>query len=105
MTEHVKVYGVKPRIQYIANGTLKTFEFSFAIFKTSDIDVYFGDVLQDASIYTVSGIRHSEGAEPVFGRIPYFFAAIIPKKTFSSIFLHCPSSYSMELLASRLAMP
>ncbi|MBR6231684.1 MAG: hypothetical protein IKQ99_01130, partial [Alphaproteobacteria bacterium] len=70
MTEHVKVYGVKPRIQYIANGTLKTFEFSFAIFKTSDIDVYFGDVLQDASIYTVSGIRHSDGGSVTFESAP-----------------------------------
>ena len=40
MTEHVKVYGVKPRIQYVADGTLTEYEFPFAIFNTLDIDVY-----------------------------------------------------------------
>ena len=37
MTNHIKIYGVKPRIQYVANGNLKKYEFPFAIFKTSDV--------------------------------------------------------------------
>ena len=43
MTEHVKIYGIKPRIQYVADGTSETYEFPFAIFSTSDIEK--GDIV------------------------------------------------------------
>ena len=70
MTDHVKIYGIKPRIQYTADGTLTVYEFPFAIFHTSDIDVYFGDVLQDTSTYTVSEARHSDGGSVTFESAP-----------------------------------
>jgi len=70
MTDHVKIYGIKPRIQYVADGTLAVYEFPFAIFHTSDIDVYFGDVLQDSSTYTVSEVRHSDGGSVTFNSAP-----------------------------------
>ena len=70
MTDHVKVYGVKPRIQYTANGTSTSFDFSFAIFKTSDVNVYFGDTLQNSSTYTVSGCNNSEGGTVTFNTAP-----------------------------------
>ena len=70
MTDHVKVYGIKPRIQYVADGILTTYEFPYAIFKTSDINVYFGNVLQDTSTYTVSEARHSDGGSVTFETAP-----------------------------------
>lgn len=70
MTEHVKIYGIKPRIQYVADGTLNIYEFPFAIFNASDIDVYFGDTLQDTSTYSVSEARHSDGGSVTFEVVP-----------------------------------
>ena len=70
MTEHVKIYGIKPRIQYTADGTLTEYEFPFAIFKTSDIEVYFGEEKQDTSTYTVSEARHSDGGSVTFESAP-----------------------------------
>ena len=70
MSDHVKVYGVKPRIQYTANGTSTSYDFPFAIFKTSDINVYFGDTLQNDSNYTVSGAGLSDGGSVVFNSAP-----------------------------------
>lgn len=70
MTDHVKIYGIKPRIQYVADGTLTEYEFPFAIFKTTDIEVYFGDTKQDSSTYTVSEARHSDGGSVTFESAP-----------------------------------
>ena len=70
MTEHVKIYGIKPRIQYVADGTLTEYEFPFAIFSTSDIDVYFGDTKQESTSYTVSEARHSDGGTVTFETAP-----------------------------------
>lgn len=70
MTDHVKIYGIKPRIQYVADGTLTEYEFPFAIFKTTDIEVYFGDTKQDTSTYTVSEARHSDGGSVTFESAP-----------------------------------
>lgn len=66
MTSHVKVHGIVPRIQYLADGTLTEYEFPFVIFKTSDIDVYFGDSKQDISTYSVSDARRSDGGSVTF---------------------------------------
>ena len=70
MTEHVKVYGVKPRIQYTADGSLTTYEFPFAIFSASDLDVYCGDSLQDTATYTVAGVGNSDGGSVTFAVAP-----------------------------------
>ena len=70
MSNHIKIYGVKPRIQYVANGTLTEYEFPFAIFKASDIDVYFNDKLQDQSDYTVTTVRDIEGGSVIFETAP-----------------------------------
>ena len=70
MTEHVKVYGVKPRIQYTADGSLTTYEFPFAIFSASDLDVYFGENLQDTATYTVTGVGESDGGSVTFAVAP-----------------------------------
>lgn len=70
MTSHVKVHGIVPRIQYLADGTLTEYEFPFVIFKTSDIDVYFGDSKQDISTYNVSEARRSDGGTVIFNEAP-----------------------------------
>lgn len=68
MSNHVKIYGVKPRIQYTADGTSTNFEFQFAIFKPENIDVYFADVLQDSSAYTVT--QSDNGGSITFATAP-----------------------------------
>jgi len=70
MTDHIKIYGVKPRIQYVADGTSTIYEFPFAIFSASDIDVYFGSIKQNSSTYTVSGVRSSNGGSITFETAP-----------------------------------
>ena len=70
MTDHVKIYGVKPRIQYTADGILNTYDFPFAIFSASDIDVYLGDEKQDDSTYSVSGVRSSNGGSVTLSSTP-----------------------------------
>ena len=70
MNEHVKVRGVVPRIQYIADGVLATYEFPFAIFSESDIQVYLNDIQQAQNTYTVAGVRHSDGGSITFNTLP-----------------------------------
>lgn len=70
MTNHIKIYGVKPRIQYIADGNLKKYEFPFAVFKTSDIDVYLDDKLQDQATYSVFTTPDLAGGEVSFVTAP-----------------------------------
>ena len=70
MTNHIKIYGVKPRIQYVANGNLKKYEFPFAIFKTSDVDVYLDDKLLTTSEYEVSVEPDIEGGSISFKVAP-----------------------------------
>ncbi len=70
MPNHIKIYGVKPRIQYVADGNLKKYEFPFAIFKTSDIDVYLDDKLQEQSAFTVSASPDTQGGAVIFETAP-----------------------------------
>ena len=70
MTNHIKIYGVKPRIQYVSNGNLKKYEFPFVIFKTSDVDVYLDDKLLTTSEYEVSVEPDIEGGTISFKVAP-----------------------------------
>lgn len=70
MVNHIKIHGVKPRIQYVANGNLKKYEFPFAIFKTSDVDVYLDDKLLTISEYEVSVDPDIEGGAISFKVAP-----------------------------------
>jgi len=70
MSEHVKIYGVIPKKQYVADGTTTTFEFPFAIFSADDIEVYLGDTKQSTTSYTVSGVRDSSGGAVTFVTAP-----------------------------------
>lgn len=69
MAEHITIQSTIPRIRYIADGMLTTFEFPFAIFKDSDLKVYFGETLQNSG-YTVSGANNSDGGSVTFASAP-----------------------------------
>ena len=69
MAEHITIQSTIPRIRYIADGTLTVFEFPFAIFKDSDLKVYFGETLQESG-YTVSGANNSDGGSVTFASAP-----------------------------------
>lgn len=60
MTAQVIVGAVTPRIQYVADGAQTAFPFPFVIFKTTDLQVYIGDVLLTGG-YTISGVASSDG--------------------------------------------
>lgn len=60
MTAQVIVGAVTPRIQYVADGWQTAFPFPFVIFKTADLQVFVGDVLQTGG-YTISGVASSDG--------------------------------------------
>ena len=70
MTNHVKIHGIIPRIQYTANGTLSTFTFPFAIFAEDNIEVYLDNTKQSDTTYSVSGVRDSEGGSVTFTTAP-----------------------------------
>ena len=64
MSNHVKIYGVKPRIQYTADGTSTTYEFQFAIVKTSDIDTEAGEKQLKRTEAIVLSMTPAERANP-----------------------------------------
>jgi len=70
MTDHVKIRGVTPRIQYVADGILTTYEFPFAVFSTDDIEVYLNDIKQPNTNYSVLGVRDSDGGSVTFVSTP-----------------------------------
>ena len=70
MSEHVKIYGVIPKKQYVADGTTVTYEFPFAIFSADEIEVYLGDTKQSSTLYSVSGVRNSSGGSVTFVTAP-----------------------------------
>ena len=70
MSNHIKIQGTSPRIQYVADGKLNAYEFPFVIFNPSDINVYFNDKVQDSASYTVTMSQNTEGGEVSFETAP-----------------------------------
>ena len=70
MSNHIKIQGTSPRIQYVADGKLNAYEFPFVIFNPSDINVYFNDKVQDSDTYTVTMSKNIEGGEISFETAP-----------------------------------
>lgn len=70
MSNHIKIQGTSPRIQYVADGKLNAYEFPFVIFNPSDINVYFNDKVQDLDTYTVAMNKNTEGGEVSFETAP-----------------------------------
>ena len=68
MTEHIKIKNVPPRVQYIADGILTTYELPFALFQDDNLTVYWGDQIRDKATYTLT--RTTEGGTASFAEPP-----------------------------------
>jgi len=70
MTNHIIVKNIPPRIQYVADGESKTFEFPFIIFRNADLKVYIGEELQNDNTYSITTYQNSTGGSITFGTAP-----------------------------------
>ncbi len=70
MTNHVKINGTPPRIQYVADGQNTIFEFPFAIFKESNLRVYLGSDIQSETDYSVEIDEIHSCGKVTFNRPP-----------------------------------
>jgi hypothetical protein len=70
MSNHIKIQGTSPRIQYVADGKINAYEFPFVIFNPSDINVYLNDKVQDSASYSVTMSQNTEGGEISFETAP-----------------------------------
>ncbi len=66
---HIKINDVNPRIRYLGNGAQTSFVYPFAIFKPTDIEVFFDTEIQNTG-YTVFGAGETEGGTVVFDTPP-----------------------------------
>jgi hypothetical protein len=69
MAEHIKINDVSPRIQYIADGTVTSFTYPFAIFAAADLQVFIGAAIVSTG-FTVQGAGESQGGACVFAVPP-----------------------------------
>ena len=69
MSENIEIKAIIPRIRYIANGVNTEFEFTFPIFKSSNMKVYIGDTLQTEG-YSVNIYEDNAGGKVVFSTAP-----------------------------------
>lgn len=70
MTDHIKIEGIIPHIQYVADGVLTSYSFPFAIFNANNMEVYFDDNLQPKSIYQVVFVPTECGGRVNFNVAP-----------------------------------
>lgn len=68
--EHIKIYDIPPRIQYVANGTSKKYEFPFAVFDATNLRVYFDDELQTDDTYAIVLNPQNAGGSVTFHTPP-----------------------------------
>ncbi len=69
MSEHIKISNVVPRIQYIADGVTKVYEFPFSIFKKENIIVYLGEKIVTNN-YTISIGKNKTNGTVAFTTAP-----------------------------------
>ncbi len=69
MTEHIQIKNVRPRVQYIGDGTQTVFPYAFGIFEDSDIEVYLNETLIEDG-YTVTGAGSTDGGSVIFDTAP-----------------------------------
>ena len=43
MPDHIRIGDVSPRVQYIADGALRAFDFPFPIFEDGDLTVFLNE--------------------------------------------------------------
>ena len=70
MSTHIQIQGITPRIQYVADGSLTTYSFPFAIFKAVDLKVYLNDTLQASSAYSVNINEQTSAGSVTFNSAP-----------------------------------
>lgn len=66
---HIKIGDISPKIQYVADGDILTFTFPFAVFKTSDVEVYFDGQVQSSG-FSVTLNADCDGGFVVFEEAP-----------------------------------
>lgn len=69
MTDHIKMPSVSPLVRYVANGTQTTFQYSFPIFASEDLVVYF-DGAQQFNGFDVSDAGKTGGGVIEFDSPP-----------------------------------
>ena len=69
MPDHIRIGDVRPRVQYVADGALRAFDFPFPIFEPDDLTVFLGEIEQRAG-YTVTGAGRSHGGSVLFDSAP-----------------------------------
>lgn len=69
MSEHIKINNVVPRIQYVADGITKVYEFPFPIFKKENIIVYLDETIITKN-YTVTVNKNQSNGNVTFTSAP-----------------------------------
>ncbi|MCY4397428.1 MAG: hypothetical protein OXC10_20075 [Rhodospirillaceae bacterium] len=69
MPDHIRIGDVSPRVQYVADGALRTFDFPFPIFDAGDLTVFLDEAEQRAG-FTVDGAGGSRGGSVRFEAAP-----------------------------------
>ncbi|MBI2235779.1 MAG: discoidin domain-containing protein [Magnetospirillum sp.] len=80
MPEHIQVGNTLPRVQYVADGVLSAFSYSFPIFTADDIEVYVGTSRQTSN-YSVSGAGVSSGGTVLFAVPPAMGALVTLRRS------------------------
>ncbi|EKV27062.1 side tail fiber protein [Caenispirillum salinarum AK4] len=68
-SQHITIGDLRPRVQYVADGTLADFSYPFPIFDAADLEVYLGETLT-ASGFAVTGIGENGGGTVAFTAAP-----------------------------------
>ena len=66
MADQIQVGDVRPRVQYVANGSQTAFTFLFPLFTAADLEVWLDDSQQPQSAYSISGVGISAGGTVLF---------------------------------------
>lgn len=69
MPEHVKIPAVPPRIQYVADGSQRSFTYPFPIFDKTDLQVFLNEAPQTTG-FGVDGTNIAAGGRVIFDLAP-----------------------------------
>ncbi|SDD89423.1 hypothetical protein [Rhodospira trueperi] len=69
MTAHIQIGDIRPRIQYVGDGTQTAFPYPFPVFSEGDLRVYLDDT-RVTSGFSVTGAGESDGGTVTFASAP-----------------------------------
>ena len=69
MPDHIRIGDVRPRVQYVADGALKSFDYPFPVFDAGDLTVFLDETEQRTG-YAVTGAGDSHGGSVAFDAAP-----------------------------------